>query len=342
MAIGAWFEARRPRRPQSTPSFPSPRVSVRVPDTRGALMRRPVLVLVALAFAIPLAILPAAAQDVATLYEDNCAACHTIGGGPQAGPDLKGVTTRRDRDWLIRFLLDPDALASDPEVARMIKEADGQTMPGTPGLTRELAGAILDLIEQRSGTPQASAPAPPEPPFTPADVARGRELFIGSASLSAAGPACIACHESAGVPAPGGGRLGPDLTRVDERLGGRRGLIAWLGTTPTPMMRAVYRTAPLTRDESRALTAFLEESAAAGARSPWRFSTFTVTGLAGAAAGLVLVGVLGAGRFRAVRRPLVDAMRRQTRVASRNALGAAAIRTPSMKDAAAPHPGGPR
>jgi mono/diheme cytochrome c family protein len=292
-------------------------------------MRPAFLVLVASAFALLFLAIPVAADDAETFYEDNCAGCHTIGEGPGAGPDLKGVTGRRDREWLIRFLLDPEAFASDPEVARMIKEADGQAMPATPGLTRELAVAILELIEQRSGTARAPATAAPaEPAVTPADVARGRDLFLGSSPLAAAGPACIACHESAGVPAPSGGRLGPDLTAAHERLGGRRGLVAWLGAPATPMMRAVYRPAPLTREESVALTAFLEDSAARGVPPRPGLPAFVVAGLGGAAAVLVFVGVTGARRLRAVRRPLVEASRGHAGAVARNAPGAAAGRVP--------------
>jgi cytochrome c2 len=300
----------------------------RAPDAGRALGCPSILALAVLAVAVVLAARPVAAQDVAKFYEDNCATCHTIGEGPQGGPDLKGVTTRRDRDWLIRFMLDPDAFASDPDVARMVKEADGVTMPATPGLTRELAGAILALIEQRSGTAQTSAPAPPEPPLTAADVALGRDLFVGASRLSASGPACIACHEARAVPEAGGGRLGPDLTGVHERLGGRRGLIAWLGGTPTPMMRAVYKPAPLTREEARALTAFLEDSAARGGPPPSRLSTFVIGGFGVAAAVFALVGVVWAKRFRAVRRPLIVSMRPAPRVVPRHAPGAAAAGPP--------------
>jgi hypothetical protein len=211
----------------------------------------------------------------------------------------------------------------------MIKEAGGSTMPATPGLTRELAGAIVDLIGQRSGGGQAAATPPPEePPFTPAEVARGRDLFAGSSTLSAAGPACIACHESGAVHTLGSGRLGPDLTHVIDRLGGRRGLTAWLGAPPTPMMRAVYRPAPLTREEVRGLTAFLEQSnAVAEPRAAQRRSTFSLTAVIVAAAALALIGVVWAKRFRAVRRPLLDSTRGPVRAAPRNAPGALAAGT---------------
>jgi mono/diheme cytochrome c family protein len=306
-------------------------------------MRRPSLVMAAFVVAVLLEPGAAAGQDVAAFYDDNCASCHTIGGGPEGGPDLASVTTRRDREWLIQFLLDPEAFASDPEVVRMIEEADGLTMPATEGLTRELAVAILDLIEQRSGAAPEAVAARPEALVTAADVARGRRLFIGSARLSGGGPACVACHEAGEGLAPDGGRLGPDLALVHDRLGGRRGLVAWLGTTPSPMMRALYRPAPLTRDESHALAAFVTESAAPGVprRSPP--ATFTAGGLGGAAAALVIVGLVWGNRFRAVRRPLVASVRGSMRVGRpRNAPGAAAARTPPAERAETNAPGGLR
>jgi len=253
----------------------------------------------------------AAAQDPAAFYEENCAPCHSIGAGRQAGPDLKGVTSRRDRDWLIRFLLDPASFESDPEVMRMITEADGLLMPPTDGMTRALAEALLNVIEQRSaeaGAPTASpsgepAPSPDDAPFTPADVERGRALFTGASRLSASGPACVSCHDAA-LPATGGGRLGPNLATAHERLGGRTGLTAWLGATPTPLMRALYRPAPLTTEEARALTAFLEGPGDGGSRLP-PARLIAALGLGGCLLVFVGAALIWRGRFSAVRRPLV-------------------------------------
>ena len=33
-----------------------------------------------------------------------CNACHSIGEGKKIGPDLKGVTERREEAWLIKFI----------------------------------------------------------------------------------------------------------------------------------------------------------------------------------------------------------------------------------------------
>ncbi len=254
---------------------------------------------------------PAAAQNAADYYSANCAACHTIGqGAGNGGPDLKDVTRRREREWLIKFLLNPEAFSSDPVVVQMIKDSGGLEMPATDGMTREMAAAVLELIEQRSGTPGAAAVSAPEQPFTAGDVARGRDLFTGRARLSANGPACVQCHDAATLSAPGGGGMGPDLTAVHGRLGGTRGLTGWLRAMPTPVMRAVYQPVPLTPDESRAITAFLEDTA----RREATMRSARMLPLVGGSVALTLavlagIGWTGARRFRGVRASLVAAHR---------------------------------
>jgi cytochrome c2 len=281
-------------------------------------MRHPTIPLAALAATLLLSA-TAAAQDIPAFYENNCAPCHTIGEGAQAGPDLNNVTARRSRDWLIRFMLDPEAFASDPEVLRMIDASEGLTMPATEGLTREIAEKLLDLIEARS-KPEPGTEPTAELLFTPADIERGRALFTGAERLSSRGAACIACHDAA-VPAPGGGLFGPDLRAVHSRLGGRRGVTAWLAGTPTPVMRALYRTAPLSAEETTALAAFLEQPG--GAPDSSRVMPLLTLGLGGALAFLIAAGLIGAGRFTSLRRPLVERAATAGTPAGRNSLGAA-------------------
>lgn len=82
------------------------------------------------------------------LFNNGCAACHTIGGGDKIGPDLLGVTERRQRPWLERFVLVPDeVLAShDPIATELLRRYKGVRMPNL-GLARDEVADILAHIE---------------------------------------------------------------------------------------------------------------------------------------------------------------------------------------------------
>lgn len=61
----------------------------------------------------------------------GCEACHTIGKGKRAGPDLQGVTVRREVDWLRRWLKNTnEMLNSDSTAQAMLAEYNGVRMPG--------------------------------------------------------------------------------------------------------------------------------------------------------------------------------------------------------------------
>jgi mono/diheme cytochrome c family protein len=52
--------------------------------------------------------------------EKGCTACHKVGGGKLVGPDLKGVTARRDETWIKRMILRPDVMIKEDEVAKKL------------------------------------------------------------------------------------------------------------------------------------------------------------------------------------------------------------------------------
>src|SRR5437762_3205955 len=56
---------------------------------------------------LALSAVPAFAADFtepANTFKKICSACHTFGKGIKVGPDLKGVTERRQRSWLLKFV----------------------------------------------------------------------------------------------------------------------------------------------------------------------------------------------------------------------------------------------
>lgn len=216
--------------------------------------------------AVVLALLsPAKGQDAAQYFKTNCMSCHTIGGGRLVGPDLKDVTQRRDRDWLIRFMKDPQAVinSGDPVARQLLEEYGGVMMPASPGMTDAVADRVLELIEAESAREDSpfKGVQVSDRPFMPKDIRHGRDLFTGRHPLESGGPACIACHTLPQLGALGGGELGPDLTKAIERLGGRSGLSAWLSAPATPTMQALYQHRPLDSEEILALVACMQDAA---------------------------------------------------------------------------------
>ncbi len=100
------------------------------------------------------------AQDVAAgkkLFQQNCAACHKL-GSVLIGPDLLGVTDRRDEEWLIRFIQNSQALvqAGDAQAVALFEEFNKVIMPPQP-LSEAQIRDVLAYIS--SETQSATAPS---------------------------------------------------------------------------------------------------------------------------------------------------------------------------------------
>ncbi len=252
------------------------------------------------------------AQEAVVFFRDNCTSCHTIGGGRLTGPDLKNVTQRKDRAWLVEFLQSPQAMLDkgDPYILKLQQEARGVLMPTINGMSRPRAEALLTMIEGESklDKSQFAGMQISDRPFTPEDILQGKKIVLGERALVNGGPPCVSCHTLKGLAPLGGGRLAPDLTRVCERLSGRKNLGAWLSAPATPTMQSVFKTHALRPEEILPLVAYFESTARAGGQddSP-ALLNFFLLGLGGAGLSLVIFDSAWKRRFRAVRRPLVAA-----------------------------------
>lgn len=267
----------------------------------------------------PLAVLvlagPAMGQDAADFFRQNCVSCHTIGGGRLSGPDLKNVTQRQDRAWLVQFIQNPQAAMDrgDPIALRLREEARGVVMPRIVGMDQARAEALLNMIDAESKLEKSQFVGLQisDQPFTPADIAQGRRIFTGDRPLAGGGPACISCHTIRGLGGLGGGFLAPDLTKVFERMGSRASLASWLLAPATPGMQATFRQRAFTSEEILPLVALFEDTGRGGGQDA-RVGNFVflLFGLGGAAAALVAFGFAWRWRFKAVRAPMVEAGRR--------------------------------
>ncbi len=255
---------------------------------------------------------PAQSQDIAQTFKQNCSSCHWIGGGRLIGPDLKNVSQRKDRDWHVRFILDPKAMidSGDPYAKKIFAEAKNVLMLKVPGMTAKLANDLLDFIEAESklDSSQFAGKKVALGPFSAEDAAKGLELFTGRTKLENNAPGCINCHTVNSVGGSLGGRLGPDLTQVVARLQGRTAITSWLSAPPTATMKSQFQNKPLNEQEIKSLVAYFESSAN---NDRYNFDSSIIwiavifCGFGGSLFGLILFSGIWGKRFRAVRHPLV-------------------------------------
>ena len=190
-------------------------------------------------------------SEAAVLFEKMCYSCHTVGQGDKKGPDLKGVTERRSREWLLEYIPSPTAMVKlgDPAAMELFKKYAPEVMTDQ-ALSAGQISSILDFI---SALTQANKPFVPsgarlsrEP--VPEDIPLGEKLFIGRIKLQNSGPACIGCHSIAGSGILGGGTLGPDLSQVNVRYTLPE-LINILQNPNFPLMSKVFAGKNITDEE---------------------------------------------------------------------------------------------
>lgn len=240
--------------------------------------------------------------------QKGCAACHTVGGGPLVGPDLQGVTDRRDAQWIKNFITDPNKVidSGDPIATALLAEYNNVRMADL-GLSDQEVEDVLAYLATTSQAAQAPVDAPADAPAaTPipapstsavlpalstfGDPNYGRAIFTGRVRLENGGTSCIACHSVEGIGVFGGGGLGPDLTHVYGRFG-REGLAGMLNTLPFPTMQGIFATRGLTVYEQADLLAFFEQADEQGDPRTQQ-NLFTVLGVGSGLAGVLLAGML--------------------------------------------------
>ncbi len=236
-------------------------------------------------------------------FQRLCSACHTVGGGRGIGPDLAGVTQRRERAWLERWIAAPDKMLAekDPIAVQLFQEYNNVPMLNL-GLTRAQVASVIAYLESPGAVvaPAAHAALPAGDPMV------GKNLFTGVARLKNGAPACMACHSVAGIGALGGGALGPDLTPAPTKYGDA-GLASVLATMPFPTMMPIFGKRPLTPEEQAHLKAFLAQPVAQ--RPARAVGQLALLALLGGGALLGLVQVTWRDRLQGVRRPMVGGKR---------------------------------
>src|SRR6266542_4015825 len=220
--------------------------------------------LIAAAVLIGLGAGPARATETAEadqIFNRRCTSCHTYGRGIKVGPDLKGVTERRQKPWLLKFIRSSQTVikAGDPIAKGLFQQFRQQRMPDWSDLSERQITTLLDWIA--AGGPEVKAVDERNAEVaTPPEIERGRTLFHGEAPLANRGLACITCHSIREDGETTGGSLGPNLTAAYTKFQDRALTLFFRH----PCFRRVPESLAsnyLTPQESFALKAYLRRAA---------------------------------------------------------------------------------
>lgn len=85
------------------------------------------------------------------LFKKICAPCHTVGVTDHIGPDLLGVTDRRDPKWLVEMIMNPARLRAnrDPILADLDAKFKGVRMPNL-GLSASDASDLISYLASKT------------------------------------------------------------------------------------------------------------------------------------------------------------------------------------------------
>ncbi len=232
----------------------------------------------------------ARAFDPPVYFEKNCSSCHTIGGGDDVGPDLKGIGERRPKEWLVPFIQSSQSMIEkgDPIAKDVFNKFKQKKMPDQD-LSPEEVEAILEFIKATGSgaVAPASKDSKPASSATPAEIALGKDLFLGKVRLKNEAPSCISCHAAGDAGPLRGGAFALDLTQVYSKYEDK-GLSKALSKPGFRVMKEIFADKPLTDDEVFALKAFLYEADKAGDQGGGFQKKFIFLGIGGCA---IMLGI---------------------------------------------------
>lgn len=263
--------------------------------------KKRILKIMSLFFLVLISLPRAWCFDSGDYFERKCASCHSIGGGDDVGPDLKGVTERRPEQWILKFIKDSQAViqSGDPVANELFTKYKNKKMPEQDLNDDDLKEMYAFLKAGKAGGSANYRPALLPNSY---EIEQGKLIFTGHVKLQGGGPACISCHSGGDIGVLGGGSLGPDLLMSYPNYGDK-GLNKVLSKIAFPTMIEVYNGKKLTEQENYFIRAYFADASKLQKQSLDRTREFSIVGILGAITCLTLLDLTFRKRRKKTRRP---------------------------------------
>lgn len=178
-------------------------------------------------------------DPVAARFLTSCAGCHTLTEVKLTGPGL--ATSMK---W------------PDDQLKTAVRRMQEKVGPLKDEDVDALAAFIKDSnAPKRVASEQEKMQARLLAKMDPPDAALGKHFFTGKKGFKNGGLACAACHAVSGE----GGNLGPDLSGLFGKMGGKPPLVSAIEKANYKIMEPHYRRHPVTTQEALHLAEYFSK-----------------------------------------------------------------------------------
>ena len=91
---------------------------------------------------------PALADLGAEVFARQCASCHALRGPEKVGPNLAGVTIRRDPEWTAAMIQRPDSMVEHDRLAGELQQVYGARMMVPGGMSPSRTLAVMEFLRR--------------------------------------------------------------------------------------------------------------------------------------------------------------------------------------------------
>ncbi len=197
------------------------------------------------------------------LFEKNCQVCHKLGGGKLVGPELLGVTQRRDKAWIAKFIRNSKEMidAGDPVAVKVYEENSKIPMLTFTNLSDAEISSIIDYIEKWEPEKEKvfTVDINKKEGFAETEILRGERLYYGLIPFEQGGTkSCVSCHNTVTADSLNWSPSAMDLADAFMEKDGMN-IYKSMGEPGSDVMRKAHAEYKLTDQEVFYIAAFLSE-----------------------------------------------------------------------------------
>jgi len=203
----------------------------------------------------------------AELFEKNCAVCHKMSAEKLIGPGLAGITQRREKTWIVRFVRSSKTMieSGDKTAVQLFNENNKIPMPEHMFLSEADVIGLIDYIanfkapEKKALTVDAGK----KDGFTREEILRGERMFYGLIPFEKGTLNCVSCHNTIRTDTLNWNPSAYDLAQAWLEKDGTS-LYDVMATPTSQKMTTAHGNVQLNDQEVYLISAFLSETGKTG------------------------------------------------------------------------------